>query len=169
VGRFEQTLYTTLPWEWAISVSFGESKLSKVLKPLPPNLRGDIAKRGDYYVLDDVLLVPDAADETVIAVEFPPQVDFQDYVGMTGEDCPETTFFLPGHVLDLGRTEFVPYGALVNLAKADLSVLSGLQKFSIEDEIEETPRHERPGKIGYYHLVAYYSVYGDSEDEDING
>jgi hypothetical protein len=167
--RFRQTLYTTLAWEWARLVSFGKNKLSEVLKPIPPNLRGDIAKRGDYYALDDVLMVPDVAEETVITVEFPPQVDLQDYVGMTGEDCPETTFFLPGHVIDLGRAEFVPYGALVNLAKADLSVISGLQEFSIEDEIEETPRHERQGKIGYYHLVAYYSVYGDPEDEDIDG
>jgi hypothetical protein len=167
--RFRQTLCTMLAWESARLVSCEKSKLYEVLKPIPPNLRGDIAKRGDYYALDDVLMVPDVAEETVISVEFPPQVDLQDYVGMTGEDCPETTFFLPRLVLDLGRSEFVPYGALVNLAKADLSVLSGLQKFSIEDEIGETPKHERQGKIGYYHLVAYYSVYGDSEDEDING
>jgi hypothetical protein len=82
----------------------GKISLSKVLKPIPSNLRGDVAKCCDYYALDDVLLVPDVADETVVAVEFPPQVDFQDYVGMEGEDCPETTFFLPGHVLDGSAT-----------------------------------------------------------------
>ena len=163
-----QTLYSTLSWEWARAVSAGKAQLSQTLEPVlfPQHGPSTELPPGFYYMLVDELLVPDAQGETVIVAEFPPSVDLSAYEEPPGDDMVEIAYYLPKHVIDLARVEFVPHGALVHLAKAELSALRGLDKCSIEDQIDSTPKQERAGQFGYYHLLAYRSIYGDFEDDE---
>jgi hypothetical protein len=162
------TLYTTLEWDWARRVAGGSIKLSEILKTYPE--KGDESYApvipGPYYVLDEKPMVPDSASETLLAVRFPESVDLDSFEEPLGCDAPMTWFHLPKHVLDLGQPEFVPYGILAVLAKADLPYPPDWTcNSSMEDMIRRTPKHERPSQFGHYHLMAFEAEYGDEEEE----
>lgn len=166
MASHNQTLYTALEWEWARRVSAGSIKLSDVLKTYPVKECEFYAPviPGPYYVLDEKPMVPESVGETLLAVRFPESVDLDSFEEPLACDAPMTSFHLPRHVLDLGAPEFVPYGILVALAFAELSWPQGLQE-SIEDSIRKTPKYERSGQFGHYHLTAFEAEYGDDEEE----
>lgn len=162
------TLYTTLQWDWARKTAAGSIKLADVLKTYPEN--GDESYApvipGPYYILDEKPMVPESASETLVAIRFPESVDLDSFEEPLPCDAVMTSFHLPKHVLDLGQPEVVPYGILVALAFAELSGSRGpFDEGPIEDSIRQTPKNERAGQFGHYHLTAFEAEYGDEEEE----
>jgi hypothetical protein len=149
-------------------VSSGSIKLSEVLKTFPS--KGDESYApvipGPFYILEEKPVVPESAGETIVAIRFPQGVDLDSFEEPLACDAPMTHFHLPKDVLDLGRAECVPYGILIHLAKAELPYPEDWTcDCSIEDSIRQTPKHERPARIGHYHLMAFEAEYPDEEEE----
>ena len=166
MSNHSHTLYTTLEWDWARRVAAGAIKLSDVLKTYPEKGAESYAPviPGPYYILDEKPIVPDSASETLLAIRFPESIDQDSFEEPLACDAPMSAFHLPKQVLDFGQPEFVPYGILVSLAAAELSWPQGPQE-PIEDSIRKTPKYERAGQFGHYHLTAFEAEYGDEEEE----
>jgi len=159
------TLYTTLEWDHARKVTAGLMKLSDALVRYP--LEGEESfspvVHGPHYVLDQKPMVPDSPTETLLAVRFSESVDLDLFEEGLACDAPMTCFHLPEHVLDLGMAEFVPYGILVEMAVEELKWLQGPCHDSLEEQIRLTPKVERAGSFGHYHLLAFEAEYGDED------
>ncbi len=169
MGSHCHTLYTSLEWDLARRAAAGSIKLSDTLRTYAE-------KRGEsygpvtpppFYVLDEKPMVPESASQTLLAIRFPDSVDLDSFEEPLACDAPMTAFHLPKHVLDLGMPEFVPLGVLVALAFAELSYPQGPFDGPIEDSIRKTPKHERAGQFGDYHLMAFDAENGDEDEEAV--
>lgn len=160
------TLYTTLVWDHARKVAAGLMKLSDALVRYPLNGEESFSQvvHGSYYVFDQKPMVPDSPTETLLAVRFPESVDLDLFVEELACDAPMTWFHLPEHVLDLGQPEFVPYGIMVAMAVEELNrPQSPFDGDTLEEQIRMTPKAERAGRFGYYHLLAFEAEYGNED------
>jgi hypothetical protein len=154
----DRTLYTTLEWEWARTVVAGSAKLSNVLRTFPSASSKMYKPSSDpnpYYVLEGAPSVPESGDETLMAIQFPDSVDLGLFEQPLACDASMSYFHLAKEVLDAGHPEIVPRGILIHLAKIELLEERWPNGNSIEEMIENTPVHERPGLFGYYHLLAF--------------
>jgi hypothetical protein len=109
-------------------------------------------------------MVPDSPTETLLAVRFSESVDLDLFEEGLACDAPMTCFHLPEHVLDLGMAEFVPYGILVEMAVEELKwPQSPFDGDTLGEQIRMTPKAERAGRFGYYHLEAFEAEYGHED------
>lgn len=162
------TLYTTLEWDQARKVAAGLMKLSDALVSYPLDGEESFSSvvPSPFYVMDEKPMVPDSATETLLAVRFPESVDLDLFEEGLACDAPMSWFHLPERVLDLGVPEFVPYGILVEMAVEELKWPQGPCHDSLEEQIRLTPKAERAGRFGHYHLEAFEAEYGHEDIAD---